>query len=98
VAIYALLSKDAGGSYASDARVSRLEERLSRQLQTPAAGGASSDVSALSDRVGVLERTVKTLASRPSTDATQAVEQLSGRIDALSKDVEQLKQAQTTTP
>jgi hypothetical protein len=42
---------------------------------------------------------VRTLSSRPSTDATQAVKALSSRLDTLSRDVDELKQAQTqTTP
>jgi hypothetical protein len=101
VAIYALLSMETDGSssgVASAARVSQLEDRvdrLSRQLEAPG-GGAAGDVGALGERVAALERTVKTLASRPSTDPTQAIEQLSGRIDELSGDVEQLKQSQPT--
>jgi len=100
VAIYALLSTETGGSssgVASAARVSQLEDRvdrLSRQLEAPGGGTADGDVGALGERVAALERTVKTLASRPSTDPTQAIEQLSGRIDDLSGDVEQLKQSQ----
>lgn len=94
-ALYALLSDDAtrGGSrsgLASDERVSRLDDRvdrLSRQLQSLRAGG---DTAALGDRVDALERTIKTLDSSPD-DATQAVEELSSRVDGLERDVEDLK-------
>jgi len=98
VAIYALLDDSSQSGATSGARVAQLEDRvdrLSQQTENPAAGGGDGDVAALNDRVAALERTVKTLADRPSTDATQAIEQLSGQLDELSRDVEQLKQAQT---
>jgi hypothetical protein len=111
VAIYALLHDDTGtrggsrSGLASDARVSRVNDRvdrLSRQVQglrqaRPAAtGGAGAGVSA---RVDALESTVKTLSARPAPkDPTQAIAQLSGRIDDLRSDVDALKQAQSTTP
>lgn len=100
VAIYALLSEQRGDTR-DGSRTAQLEDRvdrLSRQIQNqPAAvAGGGSDTAALDQRVDALERTVKTLASRPATDATKAVEELAGRIDALSRDVEQLKQAQPT--
>lgn len=106
--IYALTREDdaSNGSrrgLASDERVSRLDDRvdrLSRQLQGVRASGAASkddaDTTALGDRIDELEKTVQQLSDRPATDATQAVEELSGRIDDLAQDVEQLKQAQTT--
>jgi len=96
VALYAVLSKDdgAGGNAASSERVARLDDRvdrLSRQVQ--AARSGSSDTAGVADRVSAVERTVKSLAERPApADATQAIEQLSGRIDALS---DELKQAAT---
>lgn len=99
VAIYALLGDSTQSGAASDGRVAQLEDRVDRlgqQPENPAAGAGGSDLAALGERVAALERTVKTLADRPSTDATQAIEQLSGRIDELSRDVEQLKQAETT--
>jgi polyhydroxyalkanoate synthesis regulator phasin len=106
VAIYALVQADdssSGGSrsgLATDSRVSQLEDRvdrLSRQVQSLRSGGGSSgDTAALDSRITALERTVKTLASRPSTDPTQAIDELSGRLDGLSRDVEELKQAQPT--
>jgi hypothetical protein len=99
VAIYALLGDSSQGAVSSDARVSQLEDRvdrLSQQPENPSAGAGGSDVAGLGERVDALERTVKTLADRPSTDATQAIEQLSGRLDELSAEVEQLKQAETT--
>ncbi|MDX6721010.1 MAG: hypothetical protein QOJ63_3264, partial [Solirubrobacteraceae bacterium] len=43
--------------------------------------------------------TVKTLSARPAPkDPTQAIAQLSGRIDDLRSDVDALKQAQSTSP
>jgi hypothetical protein len=102
VAIYALVqandSSSAGSrnGLATDSRVSQLEDRvdrLSRQVQDLRSGGGSS--AALDSRIAALERTVKTLASRPSTDPTPAIDELSGRVNALSQDVEQLKQTQT---
>jgi hypothetical protein len=100
VAVYALLSGGTLGDAKIDARVSSLERRVDALgQQLPSASGGGGDTAALSARVDALERTVKTLADRPATDPRQAIEQLSGRIDALSRDVEQLKQTQTqTTP
>ncbi|MGH2899710.1 MAG: hypothetical protein ACRDMZ_13640, partial [Solirubrobacteraceae bacterium] len=104
VAIYGL-TQDGGDSgsrsgLASDARVDNLEgriDRLSRQVQAlRSSGGSSSD--ALQTRVDAIERTVKTLASRPAADPQQAIDQLSGRIDDVIKDVDALKQAPATTP
>lgn len=105
VAIYALTKADdsGGGSragLASDSRVTQLDDRidrLSRQVQGLRSGaGASSD--AVEARVSALEKTVKTLAERPSTDPQQAIDQLSGRIDDIARDVEALKQTQSQTP
>jgi hypothetical protein len=102
VAIYALVQADdssSGGSrgdLATDSRVSQLEDRvdrLSRQVQELRSGGG--DNAALDSRIAALERTVKTLASRPSTDPTPAIDELSGRLESLSRDVEQLKQTPT---
>ena len=102
VAIYALMQDDDGGGgsrngLASDSRVSRLDDRIdriSRQVQGLRAGAGTGD-DAVEDRVAALERTVETLADRPSTDPQQAIDQLSGRIDDLAQDVEAL-QAQPT--
>jgi hypothetical protein len=103
VAIYALVQANGSSSggarsgVASDSRVSQLEDRvdrLSRQVQE-LRGGGGSDSAALDSRISALERTVKTLASRPSTDPTQAIDELSGRLDSVARDVEQLKQTQT---
>lgn len=105
VAIYALTKADDSGSgstrgLATDSRVSQLDDRidrLSRQVQGLRAGaGSGSD--AVDDRVSALEKTVETLAERPSADPQQAVDQLSGRIDDLAQDVEALKQAQSQAP
>ncbi len=106
VAIYALTKADddaGGGSsrgLATDARVSQLDDRidrLSRQVQgLRSGGGASSD--AVEDRVAAVERTVKTLAERPSTDPQQAIDQLSTRIDEIAQDVDELKQAPPEAP
>jgi hypothetical protein len=108
VAIYALVQANdssSGGSrsgLASDSRVSHLEDRvdrLSRQVQELRGGsGSGGDSAALDSRISALERTVKTLASRPSTDPTQAIDELSGRLDSVARDVEQLKQTPPTTP
>ncbi len=105
VAIYALMQDDGGGTgsrsgLATDERVSQLDDRidrLSRQVQdlrSDASGGG--DAAELGDRVEALETTVKELADRPTPgDATQAVEELSERIDDVAADVEQLKTAPT---
>jgi outer membrane murein-binding lipoprotein Lpp len=110
VALYAVLTDDTSGGdgrasdtgLASDERVSRIEnrvDRLSRQLQDVRASGSSGDdAAALASRVDTLEDTVKSLSSQPGdgAGAQQAVDQLSGRIDDLAADVEQLKQASST--
>lgn len=110
VAIYAL-TRDANTSsgsrkgLADNERVTRVSDRvdrLSRQLQSvrasrrAAGAGAGADSAALGTRLDALQSTVRTLSSRPSTDATQAVTALSSRLDTLSRDVDQLKQAQAT--
>jgi hypothetical protein len=104
VAIYALMSDEDGGTgsrsgLATDSRVSQIDDRvdrISRQVQDLRSGGGSDDeAAALGDRVEALENTVKELADRPAPgDATQAVQELSDRIDDVSADVEQLKSAQ----
>jgi hypothetical protein len=104
VAIYSLMKNDdtASGSrsgLASDSRVSQLDDRidrLSRQVQAArSAARGADDAAAVGDRVAALEKTVKTLAARPAPgDATQAVKELSDRIDDVTSDVEQLKAAQ----
>jgi hypothetical protein len=85
---------------ASDERVSRLDDRvdrLSRQLQTLRAGSSGGDSTAeLGDRLDELESTVETLGKRNAPDATQAIEDLSGRIDDLRSDVDALKQGAGT--
>ncbi len=105
VAIYALMQDDGGSSAsnanaASDSRVSEIDDRvdrLSRQVQDLRSGDAGGDdAAALGDRIEALETTVKELADRPAPgDATQAVQELSDRIDDVTADVEQLKTAQT---
>jgi cell division protein FtsB len=105
VAIYALMKDDGGSTAASsgaasDARVSQIDDRvdrLSRQVQDLRSGGGGGDeAAALGDRVAALEKTVKELADRPAPgDATQAVQELSDRIDDVTADVEQLKSAPT---
>jgi len=104
VAIYALLKDDnagaGSGNAARDARVSQLDnriDRLSRQVQDARREARSNeDAAALGDRVEALEGTVKQLADRPAPgDATDAVQELSERIDDVTADVEQLKSAQT---
>jgi hypothetical protein len=105
VAIYGLMKDDGStgsrSGLASDERVSQLDDRidrLSRQVQSVRAGGGAASTAADEARVAALERTVKELASRPSTDPQQAIDELSSRLDAVGKDVEALKQAQQTTP
>lgn len=102
VAIYALTQADdddGGGSrsgLATDERVSDLDDRvdrISRQVQGLRSGG---DAAGVDDRVSALERTVKQLADRPVADPQQAIDELSGRIDDVAQDVEELKQAQAT--
>jgi outer membrane murein-binding lipoprotein Lpp len=71
-------------------------DQLSSQIQSLRTGGTPA---ALGGRVATLESTVKTLAARPAgSDPTQALSQLSSRVDTLASDVAQLKQSQTTTP
>lgn len=104
VGIYALMQADddaTGGSrsgLASDSRVSELDDRIdrvSRQVQgLRAAGGGAAGGDAVEGRVAALEKTVQTLADRPSTDPQQAIDQLSGRIDDIAEDVQALQQAQ----
>jgi prefoldin subunit 5 len=105
VAIYALVQANDSSSsgsrsgLATDERVSQINDRvdrLSRQVQELRSGGGGSDNAALDSRIAALERTVKTLASRPSTDPTQAIDELSGRLDSVAQDVEQLKQTPAT--
>ena len=106
IGIYALMQDDednARGSrsgLASDERVSRLDDRidrLSRQVQTLRAGNSGGDSTAeLGDRVDELEDTVETLGERSAPDATQAIEDLSGRIDELRSDVDALEQGAGT--
>jgi hypothetical protein len=105
VAIYALVQANDSASsgsrsgLATDSRVSQLDDRvdrLSRQVQELRGGGSGGDSAALDSRIAALERTVKTLASRPSTDPSQAIDELSGRLDSVARDVEQLKQTPTT--
>lgn len=101
VAIYSLVSGDDGGGSgsgaASDSRVSELGERVDRlsgQVQElrEADGGGDGD-GELAERVDSLEGTVRELAERPAPDATQAVQELSDRIDDIAEDVEQLQSA-----
>lgn len=100
VSIYSLMQDDdeGGGSrsgLASDSRVSDLEDRvdrISRQVQDVRSGdNAGGDE--VEERVAALEETVKELAERPSADPQEAIDELSGRIDDIAQDVEQLKSA-----
>ncbi|HEV2060918.1 MAG TPA: hypothetical protein VGR11_16330 [Solirubrobacteraceae bacterium] len=103
VAVYSLMSQDddGGGSrsgLASDSRVSELDDRvdrISRQVQDLRSGDGGDDDAELGNRVEALEGTVKELAERPVPDATQAVKELSDRIDDIASDVEELKSAQS---
>ena len=107
IGIYALMQDDddtrgSRSGLASDERVSRLDDRidrLSRQVQTLRAGNSGGDSTAeLGDRLDDLENTVETLGERRAPDATQAIEELSGRIDDLRSDVDALEQGAGTTP
>lgn len=112
VAIYSLTKDDGNTSssragLASDERVSRVDDRvdrLSRQVQSLRASRSPSsssgaDTSALSDRIDQIESTLKTLAARPAgADSTQAIKDLSERIDTLQGDVDQLKQDASAAP
>jgi outer membrane murein-binding lipoprotein Lpp len=107
LAIYALTRKDdtparTSGSTVSSERVAQLDDRidrLSRQVQS-----ARSDARAareLPSRVDALSRAVTTLRSEAGSgaaapDATQAIKDLSGRIDELDQKVQALSQGQTT--
>lgn len=82
----------AGGP--ATATLSARVDQLTSQVRSLSAGGGGS-ATALSSRVAALESSVKTLASRPTAggNATQAVAQLSSRVDSIASDVAQLKQA-----
>ena len=107
VSIYALLRHDRDpvryiGSQrglATQADVSRLAGRVNHLDATLAALRSSAGgTSSLSARVATLERTVRQLAARPTgTNSTQAVAQLSSRVDKLASEVSQLQSNQTTT-
>lgn len=97
VGIYSLISQDdaddgSRSGLASDSRVSELDDRvdrISRQVQDLRGDG---DDDQLGDRVEALEGTVKELAERPTPgDASEAVKELSERIDDIAADVEELK-------
>jgi uncharacterized protein YoxC len=105
VAIYGLMQDDESSSgsrsgLASDSRVSQLDDRvdrISRQVQElRSAGDAGGDD--VEERVAALEKTVKSLAERPSTDPQQAIDELSNRIDDVTQDVEALKSQAQTPP
>ena len=101
IAIYALATDDKGDGrgttsqtgLATDERVSQLDnriDRLSRQVQDLRSEAGSDDTAALDDRIAALEKS----AQGSGGDSTQAVEQLSGRVDEIAKDVEELKSSQ----
>ena len=100
VAIYTLLQDDESGGgtrsgLASDERVSQLDERvdrISRQVQGLRAGGDGGG-DEVEQRVAALERSVETLAERPAADPQQAIDELSGRIDEIARDVERLQES-----
>jgi outer membrane murein-binding lipoprotein Lpp len=84
----------AGSTAGLSARVDQLSSQV--QALRTGAGAGTGGSAALGARVATLESTVKTLASRPATgDSTQAITQLSSRVDTLTSDVAQLKQSQT---
>ena len=103
VAIYSLMAEDDAGNgsrsgLASDSRVSDLEDRvdrISRQVQDVRSGDGGDEDAELTQRVEALEGTVKELAERPAPgDATEAVQELSDRIDDVAAEVERLRSAQ----
>jgi polyhydroxyalkanoate synthesis regulator phasin len=110
VALYSLLKDDANSSRgtrdgASNARVTRVNDRvdrLSRQVQSLRTGGTSP--AALAGRVDALSRSVTALRNSAASganaapDPTKAIQDLSTRIDDLDRQVQALKQSQTTTP
>ena len=107
LAIYALTRDDGssgtrGGTTSGQvARLNDRVDRLSRQVQSLRAGGTSA--AALAPRVDSLSRSVSALRSQvrstpAAPDATQAVNDLSKRIDTLEQRVQDLSQTQTTTP
>jgi len=108
LAVYALTRDDGasgrsggGTTSAQLARVNDRVDRLSRQVQSLRAGGTSS--SALATRVDSLSRSLSALRSQvrstpAAPDATQAINDLSKRIDTVEQRVQDLSQTQTTTP
>jgi polyhydroxyalkanoate synthesis regulator phasin len=102
--LYAVLRNDNGttrGTASADsvAILNERVDRLSRQVQQ--LRSASSGTSALSQRVGALSRQIAALRSQDangssSTDTTRAIQDLNKRVDDLSRQVQQLGQAQTT--
>jgi hypothetical protein len=109
VGIYALVKDDGKTGTtrgaASDARVTRVNDRvsrLSRQVQSLRSGGTSP--AALATRVDALSRSVTALRTSQASganaapDPTKAIQDLSTRIDDLDRQIQALKQGQTTTP
>jgi polyhydroxyalkanoate synthesis regulator phasin len=99
--LYAVLRNDNGTTRgtASVARLNDRVDRLSRQVRQ--LRSASSGTSALSRRVDALSRQIAALRSQGAngsspTDPAQAIQDLNKRVDDLSRQVQQLGQAQTT--
>jgi outer membrane murein-binding lipoprotein Lpp len=108
LAIYVLLRHDRDpvryvGSQqrglASEADVSRLASRVNHLDGALAALRSSAGgIGSLPARVGTLERAVKQLVARPTgTNSTQAIAQLSSRVNKLASQVSQLQSNQTQT-
>ncbi len=86
----------AGASAAATSALAARVSALESAAKTQPASAAGGNVAAVAARVSALESTVKTLANRPTTDSTQAIQQLSNRVDTLTTDVAQLKQTQAS--
>jgi hypothetical protein len=107
LSIYALTresdtSASTTANAASDTRVARLEDRvdrISRQVQSLRASVRTDN--GLSQRVDDLAKTVATLRSQSgdgaaSSDVTQAIADLDGRLDRIEQQVQSLDQGATT--
>jgi uncharacterized protein HemX len=99
--LYAVLRNDNGTTRgtASVARLNDRVDRLSRQVRQ--LRSASRGTSALSQRVDALSRQIAALRSQGAngsspTDTRQAIQDLDKRVGDLSRQVQQLGQAQTT--
>jgi hypothetical protein len=87
-----------GSSAVATGALSTRLDQLAAQVRALSAGtGGGGSAAGLSSRVAALESSVRSLASRPTQGAnvTQALSQLSTRVDSIASDVTALKQAQS---